>query len=115
MGNGDSPQSAFVGLHPWTLILLCVLGSATGGGASTAIFARPDPFTGSMGEELRREMLSRLEGTVAGNELALERMEWSIRTGMPPVATRRRIVAIERYLSECSGDGEIYEPPTLEW
>ena len=98
-GEFDSVQKRLIG---WLLVAVI--------GANSSILAlnkfgtpdlRSDPFTGSDAEELEAELKAYVTQEFVNMRLTI-----------PPIATKRRIYAIERWMEKQHPD---FQPPTHEW
>ena len=108
----DEPKNGgYRGSTLWGLVIVGLLGGATGGGAGSAIFARPDPYTGTDAKALRLELLAEIARVEREANWARHDLEDGIRDDMPPESTRKRIEGIETVLFENHG----YRPPTYRW
>ena len=97
-GEFDSIQKRLIG---W--LLIAVLGANSGvillNKNSPAM--RSDPFTGADAEELEAELKNYVEQAFINHQATI-----------PPIATKRRIYAIERWMEKQHPD---FQPPTHEW
>lgn len=110
--SDDPPREPGFGRNTvWGLVIVGLLGGATGGGAGVSIFGRPDPHTGSDAKALKLEILAELARVEREASWARHEIENGIRGDMPPRKTRQRIESLEAHLRESAG----YRPPTYGW
>ena len=97
-GEFDSIQKRLIG---W--LLIAVLGANSGvillNKNSPAM--RSDPFTGADADELKAELKAYITQEFVNMRLTI-----------PPLATKRRIYAIERWMEK---EHPEFQPPTHEW